>query len=560
MSQSSGGNSSEGSSLDIDVSQRLQADQIIEEGLGLYSAGDLIGALSQWRRALDLDPGNARATEYMAYVEDHYEILDERFREARQTKRDMDPVRLVAQPGAVTGAIEDDEDAYESFEVSVAEPATGPGDSLAVPPVAQVRVKRPISEQLADVVDEGWSLEGMDDFTAGGTSNSLSDDTENNLQLPFTEESAEPGTGEITLPAVGLLRGQRDAERASWQGLADTDDGFDLSDFDDPSGAPAAAGDSGLDSAEGDGDVKVTFRRPSEPQGLVPPPFDDATVDEPAGPPALALNEGDEFADDSSMGTRQRGPTLGDELAAPAKPGGLDLDTPAVEVEDDIFEDETRERGSITTRPGPGFDDSDDEPSSNDEHLVDLGPVPGRADSETERDPTQLYQRDPAARHGATSLQLIAAELEAELDDAVPMDPSLGEESVRARVGWFIERARQENQRGQYPIAVVALDLALEEHPDSVVTQKQVHSNRDLFFEVYSNFLGDTSAVPTLSIGLESIPMSELDHRAAFLLSRIDGILSIEDILDVSGMARLEAYRHLSRLILRGIIRPGDVQ
>jgi hypothetical protein len=39
------------------------------------------------------------------------------------------------------------------------------------------------------------------------------------------------------------------------------------------------------------------------------------------------------------------------------------------------------------------------------------------------------------------------------------------------------------------------------------------------------------------------------------LLSRIDGTLTIDELLDVSGMPRLEAYRHLCQLYLRGILR-----
>jgi hypothetical protein len=71
---------------------------------------------------------------------------------------------------------------------------------------------------------------------------------------------------------------------------------------------------------------------------------------------------------------------------------------------------------------------------------------------------------------------------------------------------------------------------------------------------VYRSFLGDMRAVPSLAMSMDRIPMHELDHRAAFLLSRIDGALTLEDVLDVSGMARLEALRHLCRLILRGFL------
>ena len=47
---------------------------------------------------------------------------------------------------------------------------------------------------------------------------------------------------------------------------------------------------------------------------------------------------------------------------------------------------------------------------------------------------------------------------------------------------------------------------------------------------------------------------AELDSRSAFLLSRVDGNLTFEEILDVAGMTRLEAFRYLARLLLRGIL------
>ncbi len=50
---------------------------------------------------------------------------------------------------------------------------------------------------------------------------------------------------------------------------------------------------------------------------------------------------------------------------------------------------------------------------------------------------------------------------------------------------------------------------------------------------------------------------STLDPSAAFLLSRIDGVLSVEDLLDVSGMPQLAAMRLLAQLIVRKMVEPA---
>lgn len=47
---------------------------------------------------------------------------------------------------------------------------------------------------------------------------------------------------------------------------------------------------------------------------------------------------------------------------------------------------------------------------------------------------------------------------------------------------------------------------------------------------------------------------ANLDPRSAFLLSRIDGSMTVEDVLDVSGMPRLEALRGLALLVRRGAV------
>ena len=53
---------------------------------------------------------------------------------------------------------------------------------------------------------------------------------------------------------------------------------------------------------------------------------------------------------------------------------------------------------------------------------------------------------------------------------------------------------------------------------------------------------------------MHELAREQIDTRAAFLLSRVDGNLSFEELIDVSGMTRLETLRHLTRLVTRGIL------
>jgi hypothetical protein len=63
--------------------------------------------------------------------------------------------------------------------------------------------------------------------------------------------------------------------------------------------------------------------------------------------------------------------------------------------------------------------------------------------------------------------------------------------------------------------------------------------------------LGGLEGKPFLEVPLQEIPIEHIDHRAAFLLTRVDGHLSLTEILDISGMPQIEALRHLNRLRLR---------
>lgn len=167
---------------------------------------------------------------------------------------------------------------------------------------------------------------------------------------------------------------------------------------------------------------------------------------------------------------------------------------------------------------------------------------------------TREFDRGPmAASQQGGSYREIASDMLNKLDEDAPAaEPH--EARTRRRVGALIERAEAEIRDSQFVNAVIAVDLALQEAPESAVAQKVIHRHRDLLLEVYRSYLGVLTNVPALAVPMHELSLHEIDHRAAFLLSRIDGALTFDDILDVSGMSRLEAFRHLSKLLLQGVL------
>ena len=192
-------------------------------------------------------------------------------------------------------------------------------------------------------------------------------------------------------------------------------------------------------------------------------------------------------------------------------------------------------------------------------------------DATTTQSDARQIRREAAAKHGdrldrdgarrdtmpsrsPASIDARSTQILAEIDEGVTADESK-DDHVRRRISTLIMRAGEWNASGELDKAVTAVDLALSEDPTSALAQKLLHRNRDAIMAVFQTYLGDLERQPQLAKPLHELAQTPIGSRAAFLLSRIDGMLSIDEILDVSGMPRLEAYRHLCQLFLRGILR-----
>jgi hypothetical protein len=169
---------------------------------------------------------------------------------------------------------------------------------------------------------------------------------------------------------------------------------------------------------------------------------------------------------------------------------------------------------------------------------------PPTADDGTRHDLVLPF--DPMDARGAQILD--------DVDDGVGPG-EIKEDRTRRRITALLDRAAEWNRLGDPEKAVTAVDLALSEDPNSALAQKLIHRNRDTIMAVFQAYLGDLQRQPILARPLHELATAPISPRGAFLLSRVDGSLSLDEILDVSGMPRLEAYRYLCQLFLRGILR-----
>jgi hypothetical protein len=60
--------------------------------------------------------------------------------------------------------------------------------------------------------------------------------------------------------------------------------------------------------------------------------------------------------------------------------------------------------------------------------------------------------------------------------------------------------------------------------------------------------------VPRVTLSREELHAADLDHREYFLVTRMDGATTVEDLLDICGMPSEEALALIEGLVQRGII------
>src|SRR5262249_54920297 len=94
-------------------------------------------------------------------------------------------------------------------------------------------------------------------------------------------------------------------------------------------------------------------------------------------------------------------------------------------------------------------------------------------------------------------------------------------------------------------------DLAVPGASESSVPPPPSSEDGDAYLAV----IGGLDVVPRLVLPHGRVTDLPLGVQAAFVLSRIDGLSSVEDILDISGLSRLTTLRILHELVQKGLLR-----
>ena len=98
-------------------------------------------------------------------------------------------------------------------------------------------------------------------------------------------------------------------------------------------------------------------------------------------------------------------------------------------------------------------------------------------------------------------------------------------------------------------------ELILGREPDNDQARRCAANCRKRLLGLYTSKIGDLRRIPVQALKEAELRWLGLDHRSGFLLSRVDGVSSVDEVLDICGMPRLEALKSLVDLIERGAIR-----
>ena len=122
-------------------------------------------------------------------------------------------------------------------------------------------------------------------------------------------------------------------------------------------------------------------------------------------------------------------------------------------------------------------------------------------------------------------------------------------------VGDPVGEMRESFASGDYGQALSIADRILGAEPSHALARAFRADCCAALEDVYVFRLGPMDRVPVVDrVPAPTDPIFANDHRAGFLLSLVDGVSTLETIVDACGMPKLDALRILNDLVERGIV------
>lgn len=283
-----------------------------------------------------------------------------------------------------------------------------------------------------------------------------------------------------------------------------------------------------------DGENLHPSDRPTTPQ-LEPPPEFHASIPTPRPTPKVKDNDFRVWRDEATTPVAAS-PDVLHALRKPSSPGRPAIRTralpedPVVSFGEEVLD--LDEPGSI---------------SMEDSLEISLDNIPPAPFDFTPRD--ERRGKEESRQRDSLELLLEGAGNALDLVEAraTPLAPDPGDDDPLVDL-------RDRYAVGDFTGAHEIAEAILADDPNNSEALRFRESCRDVLIQMYTARLGSIDQVPRLAIPTAELQWLSLDHRAGFLLSCVDGRSTVEEILDVSGMPKLDALRILYTLLQQQII------
>lgn len=130
-------------------------------------------------------------------------------------------------------------------------------------------------------------------------------------------------------------------------------------------------------------------------------------------------------------------------------------------------------------------------------------------------------------------------------------------EQRKRQVNQLLKRARDlmglDDHTGAHNLAANAVAIS----PDDPQAKELHEKTHAALLGIYQSKLGPLTSVPKVKLREDELIWLNLDHRAGFLLSLIDGRISYEELFEISSMSRFDTAQILAMLIDDGILERG---
>ncbi len=153
---------------------------------------------------------------------------------------------------------------------------------------------------------------------------------------------------------------------------------------------------------------------------------------------------------------------------------------------------------------------------------------------------------------GAVSMAADSLAVTAEAPAAAALAALLAIEAAPDSVK--LEALRLRFEKGDFTGVLMRAEGLLETHPDCTPARRLVEACQERLKETYKSRLGSGSEVLRVMMRPDEIQGLSLDHRAGFLMSLCDGVSTLDEIVDMSGMAELDVLRLLFEMREQGVV------